>query len=256
MTWWGSQSSSVGTYTNPLSMVLVTVCRVLVNTVPHLGCPSASPLLATILSFSSVVGPTVTGSITGQVTDPSGAVVPGANVTAENVATSVKTSAQTNAAGVYTIRFLPIGTYKVSIDANGFTTQNIGPFNLEIDQTVKVDAKLKIGASSTVEVRETFHPILDTTDATLGNTLSTNEIQNIPLNGRNFSSLTLYQPGAIDTDPTGMTGNNAIERNTYNNGVVAVNGNRQQENNYTIEGADNNEQFRLSSVSLPDQTSL
>jgi len=198
-------------------------------------------LLGTILGFSSAVAQTVTGSITGQVTDPSGAVVPGANVTAENVATSVKTSAQTNAAGVYTLRFLPIGTYKVSIDANGFTTQNIGPFNLEIDQTAKVDAKLKIGASSTVEVRETFHPILDTTDATLGNTLSTNEIQNIPLNGRNFSSLTLYQPGAIDTDPTGMTGNNAIERNTYNNGVVAVNGNRQQENNYTIEGADNNE---------------
>ena len=90
-------------------------------------------------------------------------------------------------------------------------------------------------------MKSTVHPILDTTDATLGNTLSTNEIENIPLNGRNFSSLTIYQPGAVDTDPTGMTGNNAIERNTYNNGTVTVNGNRAQENNYTIEGADNNE---------------
>ena len=197
--------------------------------------------LGVLLALSSASGQTVTGSITGLVTDPSGAVVVGANVTAENAATSVKTSAQTNGAGVYTIRFLPIGTYSLTIEAKGFATQKVPPFALEIDQTAKVDATVKIGASSTVEVTAAFHPILDTTDATLGNTLSTNEIQNIPLNGRNFSSLTLYQPGSINTDPTGMSGNNAIERNTYNNGVVAINGNRQQENNYTIEGADNNE---------------
>jgi hypothetical protein len=67
-------------------------------------------------------------------------------------------------------------------------------------------------------VTATAHPILDTTDATLSTTLTTTEIQNIPLNGRNFSSLTLFQPGAIDTDPTGLTGNNAIERDTFNNG--------------------------------------
>src|SRR5579863_3492730 len=198
-------------------------------------------LFAATLSLSYASAQTVTGSITGQVTDPSGAIVVGAKVVAENVATAVKTSAVTNGAGVYAIRFLPIGSYNVSVEATGFAPDTIGPFALEIDQTAKIDAALKIGSSTTVEVKEAFHPILNTTDATLGNTLTTNEIQNVPLNGRNFSSLTLFQPGAIDTDPTGMTGNNAIERNTYNNGVVAVNGNRQQENNYTIEGADNNE---------------
>jgi Carboxypeptidase regulatory-like domain/TonB dependent receptor len=198
-------------------------------------------LFVAAFSLSYAGAQTVTGSITGQVTDPSGAVVVGAKITAENVATAVQIAATTNAAGVYTIRFLPVGTYKVSVEAAGFATANIPPFTLEIDQVAKVDAALKVGASTTVEVKEAFHPILNTTDATLGNTLSTNEIQNIPLNGRNFSSLTLYQPGSIATDPTGMTGNNAIERNTYNNGVVAVNGNRQQGNNYTIEGADNNE---------------
>ena len=197
--------------------------------------------LAALLCLASALGQTVNGSITGQVTDPSGAIVVGAKVTAENTATSVKTSATTNGAGVYNIRYLPIGTYTVTIEAKGFSTQKMNAFSLEIDQTAKVDATLKIGASETVEVQDTIHPILDTTDATLGNTLSTNEIANIPLNGRNFSSLTLFQAGAIDTDPQGMTGNNAIERNTYNNGVVAVNGNREQENNYTIEGADNNE---------------
>jgi hypothetical protein len=187
------------------------------------------------------LGQTVSGSITGEVTDPSGAVIVGANVTAENAATSVKTSTKTNGSGVYTIRFLPIGNYTVTIQANGFLTQQIPSFTLQVDQTVRINASLKICASGSVEVREDFHPILDTTDAALGITLSSNEIANIPLNGRNFSALTLFIPGAIDTDPTGMSGNNAIERNTFNNGQVEINGNRTQENNYTLEGADNNE---------------
>ena len=151
--------------------------------------------LAVLLCLSPALGQTVTGSITGQVTDPSGAVVVGATVTAENTATGVKTSAKTNASGVYTIRFLPIGTYKVTIEANGFVTESVQEFSLEIDQTAKIDGHLTIGTSSTVVVQADFHPILDTSDATLGNTLSTNEIQNIPLNGRNFSALTLFQPG-------------------------------------------------------------
>jgi hypothetical protein len=197
--------------------------------------------LVNLLALSAALGQTVTGTITGVVTDPSGALVPGASVTAENVATGVKTTAQTNGAGVYTVRFLPIGTYTVTIEAKGFAKSSVSAFSLEIDQTAQVNVTLKVSAETTVVVNETFHPILDTSDATLGATLSTNEIQNIPLNGRNFSSLTLFQPGAIDTDPTGLSGQNAIERNTYNNGVVTINGNREQANNYTVEGADNNE---------------
>jgi carboxypeptidase family protein/TonB-dependent receptor-like protein len=197
--------------------------------------------LTAVSLLLSASGQTVTGSVSGKVTDQSGALVVGATVTAENVGTSVKTSTKSNASGVYTIRFLPIGTYTVTVEATGFSPQKISAFALEIDQTAKIDARLTIGASTTVTVEEHFHPILDTTDATLGNTLSSNEIANIPLNGRNFSSLTLFQPGAVDTDPTGMSGNNAIERDTFNSGVVSVNGNREQENNFTIEGAENNE---------------
>jgi len=162
-------------------------------------------------------------------------------VTAQNTETGVVTTAQSNEAGVYTIHFLPIGSYTLTVDAKGFSTQKLAPFALEINQTAKVDIGLKIGATETTVVTASVHPILDTTDATLSTTLTTTEIQNIPLNGRNFSSLTLFQPGAVDTDPTGLTGNNAIERDTFNNGVVAINGNREQANNYTLEGADDNE---------------
>jgi hypothetical protein len=209
------------------------LCRFL--SVGCIGC------VTTLLALTSALGQTVTGSITGVVTDPSGAVVVGAIVTAQNTATGVKTTAQTNGTGVYTIRFLPIGTYSLAVDAKGFSLEQVAPFALEIDQTVKINVTVQVSTSTTVVVNETVHPILDTTDSTLGNTLTTSEIENIPLNGRNFSSLTLYQPGAINTDPTGLTGSNAIERNTFNNGIVAINGNRQQANNYTLEGADNNE---------------
>src|ERR1017187_3133265 len=197
--------------------------------------------LAAVVLLSSALAQTVTGSISGQVMDQSGAVIVGANVTAENTGTSVKTAAQTNASGVYTIRFLPIGTYTVTVEASGFTAQRVPPFALEIDQTVKVDASLKIGTSSTLVVQGDAAPILNTTDSSLGDTLYASEIASIPLNGRTFSSLTLFQPGAIDTDPTVKTGNNAIERNTYNNDIPSINGNRAQANYYTLEGADLNE---------------
>ena len=90
-------------------------------------------------------------------------------------------------------------------------------------------------------MNETATPILNTNDASLGISLTTNEIANFPLNGGNFSSITLFQPGAVSTDPQGLTGNNAIERSTYNNGIASINGNRNQANNYTLDGADQNE---------------
>src|SRR5260370_25983489 len=158
--------------------------------------------LTALLCLSSALGQTVSGSITGQVKDPSGAVVVGASVTAQNAATSVKTMAQTNGSGVYTIRFLPIGTYGLTVEAAGFTTDQVAPFTLEINRTVKIDVALQIGTSSTIVVQEDAHPILDTTDSTLGNTISSNENENIPLNACNFSSLTLCQPDTIETTPT------------------------------------------------------
>ena len=154
---------------------------------------------------------------------------------AENAGTGIKTESTTNAAGAYTIRFLPVGTYRVTVTALGFPPDHYA-FATEINQTTKINASLKVGASSTiVEVQDIVTPILNTNDASLGITLSTNEIANIPLNGGNFSSVTLFQPGAIATDPQGMTGSNAIERSTFNNGIASINGNRNQANNYTLD---------------------
>lgn len=200
-------------------------------------------LLAVLCFFTGWLNAqNVTGAVSGVVTDPSGAVIPNATVIVHNVGTGVDTTVTTNEAGLYSARFLPIGQYQVTVSATGFTTSKFTPFTLEINQTAKFNAKLEPGGASTVtDVSAEAAPILNTNDSSLGISLSTNEIANIPLNGRNFSSVTLFQPGAIATDPQGMTGNNAIERSTFNNGVASINGNRNQANYYTLDGADLNE---------------
>jgi hypothetical protein len=196
-----------------------------------------------LVAAPAMLGQTVTGNITGVVTDPNGAVVSGATVMATNTDTNVVSQTTTNKAGAYTIQFLPIGPYKVSVTAPGFSEADYPPFTLNIDQTVKINAHLKPGTVSTrTVVQGAITPLLNTSNASIGLTLSGKQLQSIPLNGENFSSATLFVPGAISTyGPSGMTGNNAIERSTFLSDIPNINGNRAQANNYTIDGIDNNE---------------
>ena len=167
---------------------------------------------ALILLSGLASAQTITGSISGEVTDPTGAIVSGAKVTATNTSTGVVTSATTNSAGLYNLRFLQIGQYTVRIEDPGFKTFTTQPFTLEVDQVAKIDGKLQTGATSeTVTVSDELQPILDTDNSTLTTTFTASTIQNIPLNGRNFSSITQFLPGSVDTSPAGMTGVNAIE---------------------------------------------
>jgi len=184
---------------------------------------------------------TVTGSITGEVTDATGAVIPNATVVVEDLDTGVKTTTTTNSGGAYYVRFLPIGKYRVEISAAGFSSHIYDPFALEINATVNLSPKLAAGSTATVVDVKDSAPILDTTDGVISTTFSNNEIQNFPLEGRNFQSVTLYTPGVVQTDPTGMTGSNATERSTSDNNLISVNGNRGQANYYTLDGVDLNE---------------
>ena len=191
---------------------------------------------------------TITGSINGTVTDPTGAIVPGTKVAVTSVDTNQTTTTTTNAAGVYNVRFLQVGHYKVAIEASGFSVQNYGPITLEADQVVKIDAKLALaGSKEQVSVNNDLAPLLNTENATLGTTLDSAAINNIPLNGRNFVSLTLFTPGAVSTNPGSLTGTVAITgmvvRGTAN-GSPSINGNRQQQNNYLLDGIDINETIR------------
>jgi hypothetical protein len=209
------------------------------------------------LLVTAVAAQTITGSITGTVTDPKGAVIAGVQVTATNVDTGVTSSEMTNASGIYSIRFLHIGRYKVDASSTGFSKQSYGPFSLEIDQTAKVDFTLKVGGSSTtVEVTEQAQPILNTENATLGETFTENTINNIPLNGRDFSQLTVFTPGAVSTDYGAFGGQNSTERDTGGSTVANVNGNRAQSNNYILDGQEINENLNNTVGYTPSPDSL
>ncbi len=109
------------------------------------------------------------------------------------------TQTATNGAGFYRIEFLPIGKYTVTVTANGFGAATVPAFQLEVLQTASFNIKLTLGNSTTTVDVSAAAPILDTNDATLGSTFTANTIQNFPLNGLDFSALTLYLPGAVST---------------------------------------------------------
>src|SRR5262245_10081645 len=117
---------------------------------------------ALIASPAIMLGQTVTATLTGNVSDQSGAVVPGATVKAVNQGTQIEYTAEANGAGVYTIPFLPVGTYVVSAEMTGFKKVVTNPIKLEVNQTAKLDVKLELGQiSDTVSVTGVA-PILQT----------------------------------------------------------------------------------------------
>lgn len=205
---------------------------------------------------------TVTGTIRGTITDQSGAIVQGAKVTAVNVATGVQTAATTNQAGEYSIRFLQIGQYKITVEASGFQTANYGPFALEIDQVAKVDVPLQIGAStSTITVSGSAQPILQTESPTNGETFTENTINSMPLNGRDFSQMTVFTPGAVSTGygvygAVSGSASNSSERSTNDSNEANVNGSRQQSNNYLLDGQEINENINNTIGYSPSPDSL
>jgi hypothetical protein len=185
---------------------------------------------------------TITANINGTVTDGSGAVIPGAKVTATNVDTNVQTNSTSNNDGIYNIRFLQVGRYTVTVDADGFARHIFGPFTLEANQDAKVDAPMAIAnTQSRVSVDATVAPLLNTENGQLATTLDTKAIGNIPMVGQNWVQLTMFIPGAINTNPAALAGNGAIGVNQAVNNGVSVNGNRQQANNYMLDGVEINE---------------
>jgi len=193
----------------------------------------ASLFLLTSISYAQ----TVTGTITGTVSDATGAAAPNVTVTAIQLATNLRYTTHTTEAGVYTLNFLPVGDYTITAEASGFKTSTLGPFRLDVNQTVRQDVQLEIGQiTEKVEVTATA-AILQTENAQTGDVISGQQATELPLNGRNFVSLTLLVPGSINPNPANIQ---TAQRNTTG-GRPYVNGNREQSNNFLLDGIDINE---------------
>src|SRR6202021_828410 len=186
----------------------------------------------------------VTAGITGLVSDRGNSVLPGAQVVARNLDTGVEYPTTANSAGLYRIEFLPPGHYQMSVNMSGFKTATVPPFVLEALQTPTFNIKMEVGSTSTTVNVTSAAPILNTSDPTLGTTLTSSAIENQPLNGLDYSALTLYVPGTVST--YGTSGTTVIERSASNSAVFDspnMNGNRSQSNNFILDGIDINETF-------------
>jgi hypothetical protein len=189
-------------------------------------------LLFLLLQSRCVFAQVDEGSITGTVQDPTGAVIPNAKVTSVNTDQGITLTTTTNGSGVYTFSPVRIGHYSVSASAPGFTTTNQTHLQVNVGQVLQVNVQLQPGAAAqTVEVN-TAPPELQTSESSVGQTVTGQTINNLPLNGRNFTFLA--QLGAGASTPQADTRGNA------ENGAFTANGLQPSQNNYLLDGIDNN----------------
>ncbi|MDT8069190.1 MAG: TonB-dependent receptor [Terriglobia bacterium] len=155
-------------------------------------------IFAAIFVLQQAPAQQATGKIVGTVKDPVGAVVPGAEVIVTNVDTQVKNTAKTDVDGSYYVSNLPIGEYKLTVHQTGFQTTVTKPYQLEINQSLRIDVDLRVGASTeTVEVTGNA-TMVEAYNSTIGASITERPIVNMPLNGRNVLDLAKLEPGVVE----------------------------------------------------------
>jgi hypothetical protein len=202
----------------------------------------ASLLIATIPAIAQVDR----GAIVGTVTDPSGARISNAQITITSLETSQSVHLTTGEEGSYNANLLKIGTYSVSATKQGFGKTVQASVDAAVNQSVRVDLVLKLGAASeTVQVTGAA-PLLQTESSSLGTVETERRISELPLNGRNFIQLAYLGPGA-NGGQTGTNVSGGVFENERANEAISVNGLRVSNNNFLLNGVDNNE-FGLGGV--------
>ena len=194
--------------------------------------------VAMLGSLAPLSAQEITAAIVGTVTDPSGAPINGAGVTATDTERGTVWTAKTNDAGVYNLPRVPVGSYTVQVSAPGFQTVVQPAFTLVLNQKARVDVQMRIGqVTERVEVTGTA-PILQTEATQVSTIIDSQTNERLPLATRNYVQLTLLAPGSVSPDP-----------NNFNNGTNTslqgarpyINGNREQANNFILDGMDNNQ---------------
>ena len=196
---------------------------------------AASLLLVCLLALSSHAQQSATSTLSGIITDPNGALIPGAQVTATQKATGIQRETTTNDEGLYVLTNLPPGEYDVKVAVTGFATKiSQSAVVLQVGQTVTLDTNLEISLkeSTTVDLVGEI-PLIDTLASKVDSVVSAREIASLPLNGRNFLELALLVPGnspAPNFDPT--------KTNTV---LISSAGQLGRGGNVTVDGMDNND---------------
>jgi outer membrane receptor protein involved in Fe transport len=191
-------------------------------------------LLACGLAYAPLSAQTSLGTVLGNITDESGAAIPHVSVTVTNEGTNAARSVVADAGGNFTITALPVGSYKIQAEMAGFRTEIKTGIKLDVNQTLRVDLSLKVGdVAQSVEVNGVA-ATLQTDSSTVATTVDNKKVVELPLNGRSFTQLTVLVPGAVGRG-AGIYQSSGT--------TVSVSGLRSENNNYTLDGMNNNETF-------------
>jgi hypothetical protein len=200
-------------------------------------------LCSLVFLFSARLHGQATGSFSGTVSDNSGAVVAGAKVTVTAQATNLSRDTTTDDSGHFLIPLLSIGDYAIRVEASGFRPSEAKDVRLQIDEHRELDFKL-VPASVTTSVQVNATEVaVETTTPTLGQVITSEEVAELPLNGRNFVQLATLTPGTTaSTSPVSFFTNAASsEAATRGSFSLSVGGSREQETDWLLDGNDNNQ---------------
>jgi len=166
-------------------------------------------------------------SLTGRVTDPSKASVPDVKIAAVNTGTNFRYESTTNGAGEYTLANLPLGTYQMEVEKSGFKKLIRPDVTLHVQDALAIDFEMAVGAVTAVVPVQGGAPLVDTTSSALGGLVNHNEIEDLPLNGRNYIDLSLLQAGVTDSlNSAGTNGFGGMTGTIYSsNGAPVISNN-------------------------------
>lgn len=184
-----------------------------------------------------------TASINGVVSDPQGAVIPGATIMLHNVATSVENTTVSNHAGAYVFQNITPGDYTLTATAQGFSPEKVSKFTLAINQIATFNFQLKVGSTSTEVTVQSDSAVLNVSSANLGTVIGTKQVNDLPLNGRNFTQLLMLTPGAAPINVGqnahgGFAGTAVAQGSSFL--LPAVNGQTGRSNFFLTDGMVNN----------------
>ncbi len=194
-----------------------------------------SVLACVFLACLSLSAQQITGNIRGIVTDPSGAVIRGAAVTAHQVETGLSRMTITDRNGNYVLLELPIGHYSLNVAVTGFQEYVQDGITLNVNETASVSPRLVLGSEKQQVLVSADANLIEPTVTSMGKVVQQRELEDLPLNGRNFSQLGLLQPGVVPLTPGVAEAGGSLR----NGQAYAVNGQRPESNNFLIDGANN-----------------
>jgi len=216
---------------------------------------SAAALLLAILFVVPLGAQAPSGEISGVVSDPTAAVVPGVTITLINPSTNATRSVPTNEAGLYVIRALPPGVYNLKAELAGFRTVERRNIEVQVGSSNRIDVTLEIGEVNSIVEVSGGAPVLQTETASIGTVIENRRIVELPLNGRNYLQLASLIPGATTNGPSSSQGKQRMggQRNSF---ALNVSGQRIHFNHYALDGVENTDLNFNSYMLLPSIDAL